>query len=244
MVPLKQLERLMQLAVEDRREEAAFFRALLDAIVYAHAPLSDDSRRMRLIQFIRPDGLTVLPFFTDLAKAQFAARSAARIVELTGRQLLTITRGATLMLNPNDTHCTLYPEEVDALLTTGVVATMQQLELGGSQVAIGPPESRPAWVVEALTALFQRLPSVETAYMVEMWPPEDPTQVSLVIAIGVTPTEAERVTRAAIIQIQPRCEELDVAIDLTTFNPAAGLPEWLDYGHAEPFYLRSDTPPD
>jgi hypothetical protein len=242
VVTPKELERLMQVAVEDKREEPAFFRALLDAIVYAHAPVSDDSRRLRLIQFLRPDGLTVLPFFTDRTKAQFAARSAARIVELTGRQLLTITRGVTLMLNPNDTHCTLYPEEVEALLTTGGVATVEKLELDERQIGVRSPESHPAWLGEALITLFQRLPSVETAYMIETWPAENPSQVSLVIAIGVMPAESERVARAAITQIQPRCEGLDVAIDLTTFDPVEGFPEWLDYGHAEPFYRRADSP--
>ncbi len=229
----------MQLAVEDKQEEAAFFRALLDAIVYAHAPLSDDSRRLRLLQFIRPDGLTVLPFFTDRAKAEFAARSAARIVELTGRQLLVVTRGATLMLNPNDTNCTLYPEEIDALLTTGAVATVDQVDMDERQIGVGLPKSRPAWLEETLTALFQRLPTVEKAHMVEIWPQEAPGRVSLVIAIGVASTDSERVARAVITEIQPRCEGLDVAIDLTTFDPAAGLPEWLNSGDVEPFYRRT-----
>lgn len=239
MVTPKQLERLMQLAIEDKREEPAFFRALLDAIVYAHAPPSDDSRRLRLIQFVRPDGLTVLPFFTDRAKAQFAARSAARIMELTGRQLMAVTRGATLMLNPNDTNCTLYPEEIEALLATGAVAMVEQVELDESKVWIGSPESSPAWLVETLTELFQRLPSVESAYLVEMRPPGDLTRVTLVIAVGVTPAESERAARAAVTQIQPRCKGLDFAIDLTAFDPVAGLPQWLQDANVVPFYGRA-----
>lgn len=236
-----QLERLMQRAIEDKQEEPAFFRSLLDATVYAHVPLSDDSRRLRFIQFMRPDGVTVLPFFTDRAKAQVAARSAARIVELTGRQLLTVTRGATLMLNPNDMHCTLYPEEIDALLTAGIVATVDQVQLKEQEVWVGPPESSPVWLGEALTALFQRLPSVETAYLIEVRSPEDLTRASLVIAIGVAPAGTERVVRAVITQIQSRCEGLDMTIDLTAFDPPAGLPTWLAHDQAEPFYRSAEA---
>jgi len=107
------------------------------------------------MQFTTREGLLALPFFTEEAKANFAAQVVARVVRMTGRQLMELTRGATLLLNPNDTpHCALYPEEIEALLDTGAVATVEAVTVDERQVRIGLPEPRPAWLIEALTTLF------------------------------------------------------------------------------------------
>ena len=52
--------------------EDAFFKALLDATVYAHVPIEGaPPGRMRFIQFLHPgNGQTVLPFFSDRAQAE------------------------------------------------------------------------------------------------------------------------------------------------------------------------------
>lgn len=235
-----ELERLMCRAVEDKTKEAAFLRALLYATVYAHAPLSDDSARLRLMQFTTPEGMLALPFFTTETKAEFATQSVARVVALTGRQLMEITRGATLLLNPNDTpHCALFPEEIDALLATGEVATVEAVKLDERKVCVGKPESSPVWLIEALTALLPRLPFVDSAYLVEFRSPEDMTRATLVIALEVAHINAERAARATITAIQPRCQALKLEIDVTAFDPAIGRPKWLAEAAVEPFYARS-----
>ena len=122
-----ELERRLERARAYREEEPAFFRCLLDAWVYTHAPLSDEHPRVRLVQFRHPDGFDAIPFFTSETKARFAGRGVARTVKVTGRDLLEGTRGATLMLNPNDGGCVLYPEEVDALLRSGTVARVEKI---------------------------------------------------------------------------------------------------------------------
>ena len=104
MVDTATLDGLLKQAIIDKTAEPAFLRALLDAKVYAHVPRHDRNTRVRFIQFTTPDGLTVLPFFSDETQARQAAGTAASIVVLSGRQLLEATRGATLMLNPNTAH--------------------------------------------------------------------------------------------------------------------------------------------
>ncbi|MCF5965789.1 SseB family protein, partial [Xanthomonas perforans] len=110
------LEASFERARDSAAEERAFFKRLMDAIVYVHAPVSDDARTLRLVQFRHPDGFDAIPFFTSLDKAQAASSAAVRILGVSGRELLTGTRGATLMLNPNDGGVVLYPEEVATLL--------------------------------------------------------------------------------------------------------------------------------
>ncbi|MEZ5464517.1 MAG: hypothetical protein R3F22_04665 [Lysobacteraceae bacterium] len=83
MVSQARLNALMEAIGGHEKAEVEFFRALLDT-VYAHVPPSDDSGRLRFIQFIAPEGDTLLPFFTDQAKADFAARGHAKVVAMTG----------------------------------------------------------------------------------------------------------------------------------------------------------------
>ena len=89
--PSSQLNRLLEASIADKRLEPEFFRALLDARVFAHAPLADTTGRLRLIQFNAPDGELLLPFFSDMGKAKAAGRGRVRIVELSGRQLLRVS---------------------------------------------------------------------------------------------------------------------------------------------------------
>lgn len=234
------LDQLMQRAIEDKREEPAFFRALLDAAVYAHAPLSDGHPRLRLIQFTRPDGLTVVPVFTDREKAETAAGSAVRIVAMSGRQLMAAAPGATLMLNPNDHHCTLYPEEIRSLLATGTLPVIRREDTTAPRdVWIGMPDSVPAWLIDHLTQTLATMPFVERGYLVSMKETDSTERITWVIVLAVAPEYAERAARAVITMLQAPPVDLETAIDLTTFDPATGCPSWIDDPEVQPFYERS-----
>lgn len=242
MVSAAQLNALMQQALTEKAAEPAFFRALLDATVYAHTPRTGHTGRLRLIQFPLPDsGRMVLPFFSEEAEAWAAAGTAATVVVLTGRQLFELTRGATLLLNPNSVSCTLYPEEIAALLDHGQVAIVDQVEVSESKpMEFREPEQAPTWLIDPLITLYAQLPSVEVAYLVEVRAPDDPDpeHVGLLIALGVASAETERAVRATITTIQPLCRSREAAVDLTAFVPNA-LPEWMRHAGLEPFYVRA-----
>lgn len=141
MTTPEQLARLQARAIENPMEEPAFFQALLTAVLYVHLPLSDDSGKVRLICFTRPDGITVIPVFSDDVKAHAAARGAARVVAVVGRELFESAPGATWMLDPNDVSCTLYPEEVATLLRDGCMPIVQK-HAAADPVAVTQPSPR------------------------------------------------------------------------------------------------------
>ena len=241
MITADELEQLMQRAMVDKMAEPDFFRALLEATVYAHIPRDDRSGRLRFIQFTTPDGQTVLPFFSDEAQVRAAAGSAATVVVLTGRQLFELTRGATLMLNPNSTRCTLYPEEIATLLDRGEVTVVDKIQIAEAQpMVFREPDPPPAWLIDPLIALYARLPSVEAAYLLETGVPggPEPMPTGLLIALDVPSAETERAARATITTIQPLCRARDAAVDLTVFVPDA-LPDWVRVTGVEPFYSRT-----
>ena len=241
-VSLGELEELRRLA-KDQRDEVPFFRALLNAAVYAHAPLSDDSGRVRFVQFAHPDTQALLlPFFSDAQQAHEASGGMRKVLVMTGRDFFELTLGATLMLNPNQDQVTLYPEEVQGLLESGTVAAIDIERLQeGMEIGFRLPIHAPDWLEARLRDLFTQLPYVETAYLAEMIRPDDRENFVLVIAAGVAPENAERAGRAISTKLPACCEGLQIAIDLMTFDPASESPEWVHSLGVLPFYKRADT---
>jgi len=233
-----QLDALLQQSLKDKTAERAFFRALLDATVYVHAPISDDSRNLRLIQFTRPDGLTVLPFFSDSTQATAATGNAVRVVPLTGRVFLEATRGATLMLNPNGIHCTLYPEEIAALLDKGEVATFEKLVVPDTEFQFSVPKPTPTWLLKRLTKLYAQLTFVEAAYLIETRSPQDLNHSWLLIAVKAPKLDAERVARATITDVQPHCRKRQASVDIMSLDSTKESLDWIARVGIEPFYER------
>lgn len=202
MISERELERRLELARQSRELEPSFFRCLPNARVYAHAPASDNHPRLRLLQFRHPDGFHAIPFFTSLEKARPPAGITAKIVPLSGRQFLELTRGATVMLNPNDAGCVLYPEEIDALLRTGVVAGIQEIRLDDeASFIVSDLADPPFWLMPSLIRLYAQLHFVLAAYLLEVAPAHAPANRTLLIALGVAPEHVERAVRATITDI-------------------------------------------
>lgn len=229
------LETRLELARLSHDDEVLFFRHLLDARVYAHAPISDDYPRTRLIQFRHPDGFYAVPFFTSRSKALFASGPTIRIVQMTGRDLLQGSPGATFMLNPNDGGCVLYPEEVLALLKDGSVARVEILDQDDSAPLVSLEEANPpTWLMPTLMAVYMDMPFVRAAYLLELEPLEGASR--FLVAIGVGPEHAERAVRASTTAIQTLCAEAGIYMDMATFNPQKGRPDYLLQRGVERFY--------
>lgn len=223
-------------------QEPVFFRRLLDAAVYVHVPASDDSGKVRLVQFRHPDGFDAIPFFTSLAKAQIAGSSAVRILPLLGRDLLAGTRGATLMLNPNDGGAVLYPEEIATLLDTGFMARVEKVDT--AERLVRPAQGAPAWLGPTLNACLQPASFVSAAYLLETSSSETSDQPpGLLIWLVADMAFADRAARLVTTAIQPLCANLDFVIDLAIHDAGQPLPDHLDQPDLAPVFQRR-TPPD
>lgn len=235
-----QLAALMQQAQADPAVFPLFLRALLEAPVYVHAPPSDDHPRLRLLQFERPDGLTVLPFFSDSTQAYAAAGQGARVLRFIGRELMETTRGATLMLNPNDVSCTLFPEEVAALLDRNAVADLAPGEVEkGNEPEVSIPTDDLDWLTRLVTRAVENLPQAQAAYLFDARFPQQPEHLVRLLAIAVTRADSERVARAIIVAIQAECARRACSVDLTTFDPGSGVPTWVERLGVLPFFRRA-----
>ena len=229
------LAELMRLAFEDKLVEPDFFRALLDAKVYAHIPKGDPRGRLRMIQFVLPTRQWALPFFSELEQAITAAGRTAQVIAMTGRQLFELTRGATLVLNPNSVSCTLYPEEIAALLDHDEVAIIERLEYSEASMQVEALEQAPSWLLDALVSLCAQLAYVEAAYLAEI---HSLSGSGILVVLAVPTENIERAARATTTALQSQCHAHGASsVDVTTFVPGHP-PEWLTDLRIEPFYRR------
>jgi SseB protein N-terminal domain len=239
----KNLDELMKLAGRDTRWEESAFRELLKCEVYAHVPATERfvDGRIRFIQFHRPEnGELVLPFFSDKHKALAATGTTVKIVAFTGRELMELTRGATLMLNPNEMCCVLYPEEVDALLSDRPLGQTAYftVEEGSPLTVSGLLEDPPAWMRGALIATLGALTYVSRAYMAEVHGgAKSPLGKHYLVVVGVTVGMGERAMHAVTTAMQPHCRAHNGPIlDLGFFDDPGQMPDWIEDLSIAPFY--------
>lgn len=233
-----ELNQLLEAAIRDRVQEPAFFKALLDATVHAHAPSNDRSGRIRFVQFNGPGGELLLPFFSDLGKALIAASPNVRIVSLPGRTFLESTLGACLILNPNDHWAKLYPEEVRQLLKTGDLAVLDGETVGARLVNVRAPEQLMDGFAAHLRQLLPTLAPLESAYLVEMASAEHGDAYELVIVLVVPLHDRDRIVRAVITELQVNAPPPAMAVSVHAVEVGTALPYWLDLPEIAPFYVR------
>jgi hypothetical protein len=226
-----ELERLRQIAMADPGQEAAFLRALLDATLYAHLPLSDDTRRMHLVMFTRPDGLIVIPVFTDLPKAQAAAGGHVRVAAVLGRELLEATRGATLMLDPNDVGMTLYPEEVAALLDEGRAAIAPAVFDGPALDLLPPEPLRDAWLLDVLEAALLPIETIQRVHLAAARPAKTNGPADrLLVVIEAPQAHVERAARAIAVALEGAEHVPWLPVDLANYDPAEAALTGVEHG--------------
>lgn len=214
-----QLEALMRRAVADSQGERDFLLALPNANLYTLAPLSDDHPRLRLWMFQRPDGVNFIPYFTNEVQAREAAANSLRIVSMLGRELLEISRGAMVVVNPNHEACTVYPEEIEALLE-GFVAVIHSEQLTADrEILASRPRNPPAWLTRTLRELYATLPFVTRAWLVETRQPVTPDESVMLVCIEAESQHCQRASHATITALQQKCVEEKFPLDVIASDP-------------------------
>lgn len=233
------LDRLMEIAAKDPDREPQLFQTLLQATMYAHTPIGDKSERLRLVMFKSPDdGSYAVPVFTDKAKAEFAARGNVRLVEGTGREILEITRGATVMINPNDVRCTLYPEEISELLAKGTIVPVWKDQVREGEARYFKLAKVPSVLAKGMKKALPDIRSVESAYVVGLKWQEAERPDSLLIVLGGRPDRADREVRALATALYRTFQDLDKAVEVIHFDGSQAKPEWIRRLKLVPVYRR------
>lgn len=217
------LQTLIEASVADPSREPEFLTELLEAPLFFHLPLIDDSGRIRLVQFTRSDGLSVIPVFSDFDRAHRASQGNVRVATAPGRDLLEATRGATLMLDPNETSCTLYPEEIAALLDDGL-ALSAPVRAPVEEPEVGPAEAAYQWIGDLAVAAVEPIDQVHAVWLVRRVDLPTGVPPTLVVVLSVASHHAERAIRALGLAFSARLRDTGLTVDATSLDPQEEIP--------------------
>lgn len=237
-MPPNPLQLLIEASVADPSREPEFLAELLEAPLFVHLPLIDDSGRIRLVQFTRPDGLSVIPVFSDFDRANMAAQGNVRVATAPGRDLLAASRGATLMLDPNDTSCTLYPEEIAALLDDGV-ALRAPLRTSSRPTELEPADVGYAWLGDLAVTAIESIEPVYAVWLARRVDVESSAPPTLVVILAVAQAHEERAVRALGLALSARLRDSGLTVDATAVDPESGQPCPTGLG-LEPYWCRTN----
>lgn len=234
-VSQSQLERLFELAHSSYLNEAAFYTHLLQAQVFVHVPMFDDAKSVRLIQFRHPDGFDAIPVFTSAQRCARAASAAVKSIQLPCVELFGATRGATLMINPNDGGPVLYPEEITALLEMGSLESFEKLEPTGGSWDVRPAQSSPIHVVEAIREGAAAASFIRQVYLMQKRETGS-EELVLLVYIGTDSGHLERAARYMVQVLQNLQPRSEAVIDIAVYDAARARPEFLDELGAVPVF--------
>jgi hypothetical protein len=236
------LERLLDLATNEPGYAPEFYRGLLTSEVFALVPEVGhglEEGKLRFVMWHGADGSTIIPYFSSVQSLEKALQPGWQGVKLTGRTFLQLTRGATVVLNPNEAaYCCLSPIEVTLLLETGAVANPERAtQMGGSMRAFQVVETPPAATLLSLSVLFAQHASVRRAYLVYCYPPDQPEVRCYLIVIRMDDQGAEQLVRESaqvLLDVPP-----DLMTDLITCFDDSDEPLPSAAELAAPFYDKS-----
>jgi hypothetical protein len=176
------LEIALELAASEPAHRPEFFRLLLESTILifgTSGQLTEGDEglitlkantQIQIKNWVRPDGSSVIPFFSSLRAMQLAITSDEQYLALPARTFFEITRGAELILNPRSQFGKEFtPAEVEALLAEGInqVAKAGVVEKA-TEVLLGQPSNYPKAMVASLTTLLARHSNVKAAYLALM----------------------------------------------------------------------------
>lgn len=167
------LEELLKQSSEGAAWCPAFYRQLLDSRVLVILPNKRQARqvarpdRLHFVQWKRVDGTAAIPFFSSARTFFEAVPQGAQCLVLATRQLLELTRGAILHLNPySEFNVELTPPEAEALLSNGTLVVPEPFRLQSDRrVSFRRVADLPVPMLDALTLLYSQLPQVQAAYL-------------------------------------------------------------------------------
>ena len=170
-IPENELERALVAAVKNPAAAPDFYRLLLESTLLVLGTAEGEEgatqqftlapgSRLNLVTSLK-DGHQYLPVFSSLVRMQEFVKQDSKYLSMRGRDLLELTRGAPVILNPASEYGKeLTAEQVGQLLNPG--------QRSGPQRTIVGEADYPMPLVEALTRVFAANPDVEGAWMIQV----------------------------------------------------------------------------
>ncbi len=247
--PESKLDRLLRLASTEPAHRPEFCQHLLDSLAYVIGSTGDDElgekyldkgSSISLQSWERPDGTSVIPFFTSLLHLQKSVETESNYLELPVRILFEMTLGSELMINPNSEYGKEFlPDEVASLLQNGIgQETQQRVIEHETEILIGEPDKYPSIMIDSLTTLFSKHDCVAAAYLALIQDEGEDEVPNLIIGLQGE-GDLDRVIQEAAAVAWDTTDE-DEIVDFITLGEDEddGISEYF-FNESKPFYDRS-----
>jgi hypothetical protein len=229
--PENRLEALLALAADEPAHRPEFYRILLESEVYVISNMEQEGEgrgwltaedSLSILTISADESNPIIPFFTSIEELTRFMEYQAQWIGIKARNLFVLTRGATLVLNPQSQFShPLYPAMIEALLATGIHhASRQTTSQAHTSEHIRPPDPYPAKMVDSLIIFFAGRPEVATAWVALKQGPED-LRPQLLVGIDASNDVEQIIREAGSVALDTVPEELpEVA-----FVDMNGIPE-------------------
>jgi hypothetical protein len=245
--PENELERLLVDAAKSEAGRQPFLRALLEhnLLIIAEGRQPTEPRQEILeqdteitVRQIEMEGKLYTPIFSSERRISAIVTENVGFLAMRGRELLAMTRGTDLVLNPGSTYGKfLTPTEVESLLDGSIFSpeSAQSTDVGAKQILLGQPSIFPRHVTEALSTFFAKHREVDAAYLAHAHIAGDETPHTM---IGIATTgDYPALVQAAGPVINPVLKAGEI-IDLIQVGQAADPVSDYMLGNTKPFYKR------
>jgi hypothetical protein len=241
------LELALMLAASEPAHRPEFFRLLLDSTIFIlgssgqmdEGPVTLKANTQVQIQnWVKPDGSSVIPFFSSLRALQLAIKNDEPYIALAARTFFEITRGAELILNPRSEYGKEFtPTEVEAILSEGVSQLPEQRVVEkDTHVLLGQPANYPTEMVASLSTLLAKHSNVKAAYLALMHDVSRDETPHLIIGIEAEGDFENVIREAGTVagDTAPKGEPVDL---IRVIRGESGLGQYF-IEEVKPFYER------
>ena len=224
-----QLDERIAAAVEDPSREAEVFARLLKSTLFVHAPRKPTGPRLSVVQFKTPQGVMATPVFTDRKKAAFAGGHNVRIIPINGRVLLQAMPGATIVINPNDAWCMLYPEEIAALLEGRPLSPPPETVTLPPRMSLRSPVRQDLDLLAQITSVLTTCEGVASAWLTEAARNEHGPAEGYVLVVEAEAPHHQRIAHAISLSFAHSARRLETSFDVT-FVDSGAAQRWEEQG--------------
>ncbi len=244
--PENEFEESLLRAAEDPAHRPQFYKDLVKAqlFVIQHGPPPEQSGSRVLekgyelkIHSMELNGKPYVPVFSSLLRLQAVLEKEAGYIALNALELMTITQGSELFLNPgSDFGKEFTQEEIRSIIdgTVGQPSESYEAEKD-TEVMIGQPARYPHDLTDALSRLFRKTKDVERAFLAHFFNPEAGEKPHTLVGIEVSQNWDDVVSQAGLVA--EGVEIPDPPVDFVQITGRGGFEDYF-LDECKPFYKR------
>lgn len=216
--PKPPIERALERASKSARHRAAFYRALLDEILWV--PGTRDGGAV-YVQPFDLDGRRTILIFSSRQKLDDALRRHSGALSVPGQQLLEALPhyDAVVLDYATRLQKELTPSEVAAVLDGSIFGLMSDDERV-RRTMLGRPKHYPVQLMNALRPVLQRYDAIGAAYLCQSQD-EGATEATIIIGLERNGTSADEALAAGVAEVARCVATVDSSMRVIALDDSA-----------------------